>query len=76
MTIQELKEDIYKKIEKIEDEDRLATVIDVLDYSSEDNFDLKDWELDRIKEAKRQVDKGDSYSHEQVKEIIGQWRKE
>jgi predicted transcriptional regulator len=73
MTKQELKDNIIKNIQKIDNERYLSDLNDMFERFTTTEFELEDWELERIKESQEQIKKGEYYTHDQVEEIIEKW---
>lgn len=73
MTKQELKDNIIKNIQKIDNERYLSDLNDMFERFTTTEFELEDWELERIKESQEQIKRGEYYTYDQVEEIIEKW---
>ncbi len=73
MTTAELKSVLHKKIDKIEDEEYLEALNEMINEDSANEFKLEKWELDRIAESRKQIEKGEFYSEEEANKLTEKW---
>jgi len=75
MTTAELKSQIYKKIDKIEDEGLLEDINEVLDSTANIEIKFEQWEIEQIEESERQIEQGLVISKEEADKKIEEWLK-
>ena len=73
MTTAELKSLLHEKIDKIEDEDYLEDLAEMLNDSSQADIKLEQWEIDRIEESEKQIERGEFYTEEEADKLIDKW---
>ncbi len=73
MTTAELKSFLHDKIEKIDDEEYLEDLAEMLNDSSQPNIKLEQWEIDRIEESEKQIERGEFYTEEEANKLIDKW---
>lgn len=75
MNTSELKKALFTQISKIEDETFLAALKTILDNRNEhSSVYLEEYNKDLLI-AEEEIEKGNSYSHTQVKSKIEEWKK-
>jgi predicted transcriptional regulator len=67
MTVIELKEKIIAKISNTDNEDLLEHISDLIDFESNEICEMSPDEIDAVKDGIRQIENGQSISHEEVK---------
>ena len=78
MSTQEIKMQLHKSIENINDNEFLLTVkqfIEKKEYSSEEPK-LSNWQLNRIEESKEQIKQGKFFSNIQADLLVERWLSE
>jgi len=75
MTTAELKSLLHEKIDKIEDEDYLEDLAEMLNDSSQADIKLEQWEIDRIEESEKQIERGEFYTEEEANRRVEEWFK-
>jgi predicted transcriptional regulator len=73
MTTAELKAQIYKKIDKIEDERLLEDINEVLDNTGNSEIKFEQWEIEQIKESERQIQRGEFYTEDEANKLTEKW---
>jgi len=78
MNITNIKESLYKSIEKIDDDLLLITIKDLIDQHAvqKGSMNLTDYQKTRISESEQQIAKGEFFSEEQADYLIDKWLKE
>ncbi|CAN5867000.1 hypothetical protein BH24BAC1_BH24BAC1_41710 [soil metagenome] len=78
MSAREIKNLLHESIENINDEALLLTIKDLLErqYTPKAAAGLKDWQLKKIEESKRQIEKGNSFSEKEAGDLIDKWLNE
>lgn len=78
MTTAQLKDLLVKKIKKIDDEDRLKFIKEMIEFN--ENFDepylLNDIQKDLITKSDKEIEEGNVKSHESVMKDIDKWLKD
>lgn len=75
MTVIELKEKIIAKISNTDNEDLLEHISDLIDFESNEIHAMSPDEIDAVKDGIRQIENGQSISHEEVKRQMNEWLK-
>jgi hypothetical protein len=77
MNTSRLKTQLHESIENINDEKLLFTLSEISShhYSIVEEPMLDDYQVNRLKESKEQVSKGNFFSNEQADELIAKWLK-
>lgn len=75
MNTSELKKALFTQISKIEDETFLAALKTILDNRSEHSSVYLEEYNKELLIAEEEIEKGNSYSHTQVKSKIEEWKK-
>jgi predicted transcriptional regulator len=75
MEIQELKNQLHESIENISDLDFLQAVkqIFIREYEISSDPKLSEWQIKRIKSAKKQIKQGNFLTNEQANNVIDKW---
>jgi predicted transcriptional regulator len=75
MATSKIKNIIHESIENIDDEDFLVAVKQILDrkYTSAEEPKLADWQIDRIKEGKKEIGQGNYITNEQADKLVDKW---
>ncbi|MCF8304218.1 MAG: hypothetical protein K9I94_13160 [Bacteroidales bacterium] len=75
MSTNELKKYLFEGIENIDDNEFLLTLKELVDrkYDQHKPHKLASWQMERIKESKRQIVRGEFLEDEQVDKLIDQW---
>ncbi|WP_375578261.1 hypothetical protein ABWH96_14635 [Marivirga tractuosa] len=72
-----LKEKLIQRIQKIENEDLLKEIIDLIDFesNSKDVFQLSDNQKNAIENGIQSIESEGSHSNEEAKRIVEEWFK-
>jgi predicted transcriptional regulator len=73
MTTAELKSQIHKKIDTIEDEEFLSDINEVLDNLNNTEIKLEKQEIEQIEEREQQIKKGEFYTEEEADKLTEKW---
>lgn len=75
MSTDEIKGRLHESIENIDDTEFLLTIKELIEhkYQPTDSPKLTEWQLKRIKESEKQIEKGEFYTDEQVDKAINKW---
>ena len=78
MSTDEIKNRLHESIENINDNEFLIIIKELIEhkYQPVDSPKLTDWQLQRINESEKQIEKGDFLTDEQVDKVIDKWLKE
>jgi len=75
MTVVELKEKIIAKISTTDNEELLEHISDLIDFESNEIYEMSPDEIEAVKDGIRQIESGQSMPHEEVKRRIDEWLK-
>ena len=78
MSTNEIKGILHESIENIDDNEFLLTIKELIEhkYQPTDFPKLAEWQLKRIEESEKQIEKGEYYTDEQVNKSIDKWLEE
>jgi predicted transcriptional regulator len=73
MTTAELKSFLHEKIDKIEDEEYLEDLAEMLNDSLQADIKLEQWEIERIEESEKQIERGEFYTEDEANKLVDKW---
>lgn len=71
----EIREKLIEKIRNIEDEELLEHISDLIDFESNEIYEMSPGEIEAVEDGIKQIENGQSLSHEEVKRQTAEWLK-
>jgi len=71
----EIREKLIEKIRNIEDEELLEHIPDLIDFESNEMYEMRPGEIEAVEDGIKQIENGQSLSHEEVKRQTAEWLK-
>ena len=71
----EIREKLIEKIRNIEDEELLEHISDLIDFESNEMYEMRPGEIEAVEDGIKQIENGQSLSHEEVKRQTAEWLK-
>ena len=71
----EIREKLIEKIRNIEDEELLEHISDLIDFESNEIYEMSPGEIEAVKEGLEQLKNGQWISHEESNNHVDEWLK-
>ncbi len=75
MTLIELKSELIKEIENTDNPDNLEIIKIFLNNLNSEPPVLSEWQIKRIEESEKQIERGEFYTEEEADEQVEDWLK-